>query len=67
MKSDERTDVRILEMKKTLVALLATVLAISVATPAFAKTHKHKKHHAKHHAAKMHNATPQQPAAVPAK
>jgi hypothetical protein len=40
-------------MKKIWILLFAGVLAISVATPAFASTHKHhhKKHHKHHHAA----------------
>jgi hypothetical protein len=38
--------------KKSMALLFAAVLALSIATPAFAKTHKHhKKHHHKHHAA----------------
>jgi hypothetical protein len=37
-------------MKKAWVLLFAAVLAMSVVTPAFASTHKHrKKHHRKHH------------------
>lgn len=45
-------------MKKSLVLLFAAVLALTVATPAFANTHKHKKHHAHHHAKKHHKAAP---------
>jgi hypothetical protein len=46
-------------MKKSLVLLFAAVLALSVATPAFAKTHKHhKKHHAHHHAKAHHKTAP---------
>lgn len=55
-------------MKKSLVLLFAAVLALSVATPAFAKTHKHHKKHKKHHhAAQMHKAAPatEAPAAAP--
>lgn len=49
-------------MKKSLVLLFAAVLALTVATPAFAKTHKHhKKHHAHHHA-KAHHKTVSAPA-----
>ncbi len=52
-------------MKKSLVLLFAAVLALGVATPAFAKTHKHhKKHHAAHHHAKAHHKTA--PAEAPA-
>jgi hypothetical protein len=36
-------------MKKTLGLILAVAFALTIATPAFAKTHKHKKHHRKHH------------------
>ena len=36
-------------MKKFLGITLATVIALSLATPAFAKNHKHKRHHRGHH------------------
>lgn len=37
-------------MKKSLVAVLALAIALTVASPAFAGTHKHhKKHHHHHH------------------
>jgi hypothetical protein len=39
-------------MKKTFGVILITVLALSLATPAFAKHHKHKKHH-HHHSAQL--------------
>jgi len=44
-------------MKKSLALLFAAVLALSMSTPAFAKTHKHhhKKHH-KHHVTRTHKA-----------
>jgi hypothetical protein len=53
-------------MKRTVVLLFAAVLALGVATPAFAKTHKHhKKHHARHHA-KVHHKTAPAATAAPA-
>ncbi len=36
-------------MKKTLIMALSAVMLLSLATPAFAKNHKHKKHHHHHH------------------
>lgn len=49
-------------MKKSLVLLFAAVLALSVATPAFAKTHKHHKKHHTHHSAKAHHKDATAPA-----
>lgn len=56
-------------MKKSLAALLTLVLAVSLASPAFAATKKHKKHGKKHHAAAKHHAkkAPAAPATAPAK